>query len=254
MAPSQRRYATLNDWCDTARLPPAVVHQICRRMPRPGRQYHGLEHLEDLWRLHRRFTRQRRLLVPSAQSLIARAILFHNAVYDPARSDNEQKSAALWRCAARQARTPRGEIARVAAAIAATADHASGAAKGIEDDGTMCWFLNLDHASIGATPHRFHVNAARLRAELRNLAVAEWEDRRLAFLHSLAMRRRIYRSRLLAAALEASARGNIARELCGTAASGDELAKHDTAQSQRGGVTALHERSKLDVRSPSLAA
>jgi predicted metal-dependent HD superfamily phosphohydrolase len=213
VTPSRRRCATLDELCDAARLPPAVVHQIRRRMRAPGRQYHGLGHLEDLWRLHRRFPHQRRLRIPRAERLVARAILFHDAVYDPARSDNEQRSAALWCRVARRARIPRGEIGRVAAAIAATAHHVSGAAREIKGDSALYWFLDLDLGSIGAPPHRFRMNMSRLRAEFHDLAGAEWDGRRLAFLRSLAARSRIYRSQPLAAALEASARANIAREL-----------------------------------------
>jgi predicted metal-dependent HD superfamily phosphohydrolase len=209
---SLRRYAVLSDLCDTAGLQPAIVRRICQQMRAPGRQYHGHEHLEDLWRLHRRYARRRRLRSPHAERLIARAILFHDAVFDPGRGDNEEKSAALWRRVASSARMPRAEIDRVAAAIAATAQHASGAA-GIEADAAVCWFLDLDLASLGAPPYRFRTNTARLRAESRDLPLAEWDYRRLSFLRSLAARTRIYHSQPLAAVLEAPARANIAREL-----------------------------------------
>src|SRR5215468_6790791 len=69
-----------------------VLDELVAAYLEPARQYHTLEHIAQLLRL----------LEEHGQAVIDRdavtlAIIFHDAVYDPRRNDNEQASAALAR-------------------------------------------------------------------------------------------------------------------------------------------------------------
>ena len=85
--------------------------------------FHNLDHVAEMWLRHRKMARGT-LRTPRVRRLVASAIVFHDAVYDPRRSDNEAASAALWRrLASRSRRLPRELIRQVATAIEATACH-----------------------------------------------------------------------------------------------------------------------------------
>lgn len=162
---------------------------------------------------HRRMSRGTIFRTRAAERVIAGAIIFHDAVLSPRRSDNEAASARLWVRYARLAgRLPRHVIARVAAAIDATGEHATGQIGNGGDHPLILWFLDLDLASIGATGCQFRRNSSALRVEFGFLSEAEWERRTLGFLGSLANRPRIFHSPRMAAAFEHSARANIAGE------------------------------------------
>ncbi len=213
---SQRRQRALTELFRRAAVPDAAVRQVRRRMSAPGRHYHGLDHLADLWTQHRLLSRGTAFRVPRTERLIASAILFHDAIYDPDRPDNEAASARLWRRLARLGPLPRHEIERVAAAIEATADHAAGHLAPTRSDPMLHWMLDLDLTSIGAPWHRFRGNSSLLRAEFADRPAAGWQQRTCLFLGALASRPCIYHSRRIAVAIEATARANIARELRAT--------------------------------------
>jgi predicted metal-dependent HD superfamily phosphohydrolase len=199
-----------------ARVPvtDAVRNDLRRRMTSPTRRYHGIAHLALLWRRHHEFGVGSAFVTEPWDTRIACAIAFHDAVYDPLRADNEAASAALWRAA----RPAMEEAAQdwVAGTIEATIDHLgalcpSGTAA--TDWAARLWVLDLDLTPIGEAPEEFAANTQRLREEFAHVPEAAWEAGRLGFLRRLAAAPRIYRSPRLAAAFEAAARANIAREL-----------------------------------------
>ncbi len=211
---SQRRFAALAELFRHTELHPAALRDLRRRMSAPGRHYHGLEHVANLWVRHRHFGRGSRLHARGPQRRIACIIAFHDAIYDPRRTDNEAASAALWRRYARFGRPmPRGDVDRVALAIEATANHAGDADAADLSDPEMRWVLDLDLAPLGATPHRFWRNTSWLRVEQAFLPTPEWQRRRLGFFAAVAGRSAIYHVRPVRAAFEAMARANIGREL-----------------------------------------
>ncbi len=75
-----------------SRIPVHVMADLRRRYAEPQRAYHTWTHVEDLLTL---FVEPRGPLHDDAAVLYA--ILFHDAVYDPKRADNEERSADLVR-------------------------------------------------------------------------------------------------------------------------------------------------------------
>lgn len=186
-------------------LPAADLVALRRRMREPGRHYHNLAHLAEMWRQHRKMARGM-LRTPRSERLIASTIALHDAVYHASRADNEAASAALWRrLAGRCRRLPRSLIRQVATAIEATAHHAD------PHTGAACepwvkWVLDLDLCPIASSGHRVRANGSRLRSELRNLSAAAWHERSRQFYGALQRRDHIFYSPRLRNAFEGNAR------------------------------------------------
>lgn len=146
------------------------------------------------------------------------ATLFHDAIYEAGRSDNEARSAAL--AVARIPHWFAGEdidLARVEALILLTARHGQHApddfGSGADADDTR-HFLDCDMAILGAEPDVFDAYDRGIAAEYRG-HVPGWLFRikRRAFLKALLARDRIYLSDFFHARLDARARGNLRRAI-----------------------------------------
>ena len=191
-----------------------ALEDVRARMAGADRHYHGTGHLAVLWRRHLRHGEGLPVREAPWHRLIASAIAFHDSIYDPARRDNEARSAALWREAG-PALEP-GEIAWVAGTILATADHLGA----VPDSGmttaawkARLWMLDLDLSPLGEEPAAFDINTAALRAEYAHLDETAWTSGRRGFLQALARRPVLFRTPVLAAAFEGRARANLAREI-----------------------------------------
>jgi predicted metal-dependent HD superfamily phosphohydrolase len=210
--PMRAAGAALHDLLATAALSSAARNTVLRQMATSRRHYHGLLHLATLWTRHCRFGIGTPFLAPAASRLIACAIAFHDAVYDATRRDNEHRSALLWRRYAPRDLSP-ADVDWVAATIEATSDHLASRDASTQRARLRLWLLDLDLTPLGEEPELFARNTRRLRAEYRHLREADWEGGRLAFLRKLQTAPALFRSAPLAAAFEAQARWNIAREL-----------------------------------------
>lgn len=204
--------AALHQLLSIASLSQPARNAVMRRMGMPNRHYHGLEHIATLWKRHRRFGGGTPFLAPSADRLIACAIAFHDAVYDPTRRDNEHRSALLWRRWA-PVDLSRAEVRWVFDTIEATADHLAPRSAATSRDRLRLWLLDLDLTPLGESPDLFARATRRLRAEGSHVPEADWERNRIAFLRKVQAAPALYRSARLAAAFEQQARRNIAREL-----------------------------------------
>jgi predicted metal-dependent HD superfamily phosphohydrolase len=204
--------ATLHDLLITAALPEHARIDVLRRMGAPGRHYHGLRHLGYLWTRHRRYGTGTPFTGRRLSRLIACAILFHDAIYDPARTDNERRSALLWRRSAPTDLAAR-DIDWVAQTILATANHLAPRPARTLRQRAMLWMLDLDLTPLGEEPGLFARNTHALRVEYRHVPAGEWERRRMGFLRTLQSAPALYRSAPIAAAFAARARRNIAREV-----------------------------------------
>lgn len=192
----------------------AARRDLWRRLAEPGRHYHGAGHVALLWRRHRQLGAGSFVTQPGWDRLLACAIAFHDAVYDPRRTDNEARSAALWRRSA--ARMPIVDRRWVEHTILATADHLA------EEPWIMCsglpeiaraWLLDLDLTPLGERAAEFEMNTRRLRREFAHLPQAGWELGRIGFLRRMAAAPRLFRTRQLRARFGARACANLAHAL-----------------------------------------
>lgn len=140
------------------------------------------------------------------------AALYHDAIYDPARKDNEARSAELAREHLARWMPGRADADRVAELILLTARH--GQFKPGELDPEAELFLDCDMAILGAAPEAFDAYHCGIAAEYRG-HVPGWlfKVKRKQFLKALLGTERIFLSPHFHARLDTAARNNLRRAI-----------------------------------------
>jgi predicted metal-dependent HD superfamily phosphohydrolase len=172
----------------------------------PQRHYHTLDHIAALFRLLDQHGQHL-----SDRDAVELAILFHDAVYDPARSDNEEASAALAAKTLASLHVPQRLATRVSHLILATR-HGT-AAPEASADGDMALLLDLDLAILAAKRDQYAAYAAAVRREYSIYPdEVYWPGRRKVLGQFLAQPR-IYLTERLHRAWDGQARANLAWEM-----------------------------------------
>jgi predicted metal-dependent HD superfamily phosphohydrolase len=170
------------------------------------RAYHTLEHIAMLLRL----LDEHDETVVDREAVVL-AILFHDAIYDPARRDNEEASAELARVRLTAVGIPEATIDRVAHLIVAT-QHGS-AATAASNDTDLDLLLDLDLSILAAGPEDYRAYAQAIRQEFALYPDEVYRPGRRRVLEYFLSCERIYRVQKLRDIWEAPARANIVREL-----------------------------------------
>lgn len=174
----------------------------------PWRHYHTLEHVAALLQLSAAHASA--IADPEAVDL---AILYHDAVYDPRRSDNEAASAALARERLAALGFAGELIEEVARYIEATQHVGASSEAARAADGDLDHLIDFDLSILGAEPEAYAAYAAAIRREYAFVPDAAYREGRGKVLRAFLAMGRIYRTEALFARWEARARGNIEREL-----------------------------------------
>lgn len=188
-------------------LPLPAGAQILQRLradySAPTRHYHTLEHLAEMTLL---LSSQRELL-PGLENVLF-ACLWHDAIYDAQKTDNEERSAEIWRSDAEKMQLAPAQIARVAELILATRRHQPG-----DDSVEMALFLDADLVILGATPERYRAYAQGVRKEYAHVPEADYRTGRSAVLKKFLNRPHLYFTAEMQKRCEDRARANIAMEI-----------------------------------------
>jgi predicted metal-dependent HD superfamily phosphohydrolase len=177
-----------------------VHRDLVARYAEPWRVYHVLGHvLECLAELG-----ASRDLARDADAVRA-AIWFHDAVWEPARPDNEEASAALAEAALGGAGVLAGRRRAVQEMILATR-HAE-----LAPDPDCRLIADIDLAILGADRDRYDDYERAVRREYAALSDQAFAAGRAAWARGLLARTRIFGTRRYFRRLEAAARGNLAR-------------------------------------------
>ena len=170
----------------------------------PGRHYHSERHLDDCLRhldqLQDLDERERRLL--------KWAILWHDAIYDPERSDNEERSAELARRELLDCGIEPACAEQVARLIRLTSGH-----RAEDSDRLGAPLVSIDLAVLGSDPDRYRQYATDVRREYRHLTEDEWCSDRAVVLKQFLEADAIYPDPRFRAVLEQPARRNMEQEL-----------------------------------------
>lgn len=169
--------------------------ELFARYSEPHRRYHNLAHVRDV-------------LALVEDEAGAAAAWFHDAVYDPAASDNEEDSARLAVSALRELRFPVPTIDLVARMIRATATHER---NGLPQQALL--FLDADLAILGSDRQRYSAYAAAIRDEYAAVSDTAFRRARHALLERLLARPRIYFTEAMFDRFEQRARANLQWEL-----------------------------------------
>ena len=180
-----------------------LMNQLVGAYSERHRHYHTLQHLREcLAQFDAAATLARR---PAEVEL---ALWFHDAVYDPQRQDNEERSADWARASVLAAGCAAKMAERVAGLVLATKSHQAPA--GGADAALL---LDIDLAILGAAPGRFDEYERQIRAEYAHVPDDEFRTGRARVLRSFLERERIYLTDAFHDALEARARANLERSL-----------------------------------------
>jgi predicted metal-dependent HD superfamily phosphohydrolase len=188
-------------------LPPELIEQIRKLHDGPVRGYHAWSHPQSLLRLLPEVRDQ--LHDPLA---IECAILLHDAVYEPTRTDNEARSAALAHTLLRGV-VPDDTVRRTIQLIEATERHRVPDAASTDEADDIRIFLDLDLSILGASADAFDRYEAGVRHEYRHVPDATFRRGRAAILEEFLGRDWLYMSRWGRERFEAKARENLARSL-----------------------------------------
>lgn len=182
--------------------PDEPLRDLLARYAEPHRTYHTVAHLAACFATLD-------LVAHEAErpAEVALALWFHDAIYEPTRTDNEARSGALARQCLAAAGVEDAVTARVEALILATR-HAD-----VELVGDALVVVDVDLSIFGASAEVYDAYARGVRCEYAWVDEARFRAGRASFLRGLLARSRIFGTRTLGARLEAPARANLRREL-----------------------------------------
>ena len=156
--------------------------------------------------------RSRDITDPDAVEL---ATWYHDAIYDPASTDNEARSADLLVAEMTGSQSP-SSLQTAELMVRATADHIVPAGLPDAVAGDVSIFLDLDMAILGAEPAEYDVYEAGIAAEYVPIhGAAAYRSGRTAFLRMMLARDRLFHTDASHAELDARARANMRRALAG---------------------------------------
>jgi predicted metal-dependent HD superfamily phosphohydrolase len=179
----------------------------------PPRAYHNFQHVDEVLRHYREVATGPGWMQPRE---VALAVLYHDAIYQPGRSDNESRSARFAVEQLEQWQPQSGiDAQRVAYLIELTARHGQFAPVDFDGDRApddVRRFLDCDMAILGAKPAVFDAYDRGIAAEYRG-TLPGWLFRlgRRRFLRALLARERIFLSGFFHSRLDAQARANLRR-------------------------------------------
>jgi predicted metal-dependent HD superfamily phosphohydrolase len=168
----------------------------------PHRRYHDLAHLAAVLGLIGELDSE-----ASDPAAVALAAWYHDVVYDPRRSDNEEVSAERARAGLRGL-VPEARAAEVARLVLLTTSHDP--EPGDVDGAVLC---DADLAVLAGPPEAYAVYASAVREEYAHLTDDEFTAGRIAVLERLLALPALYRLPAVADAWEARARANLTAEL-----------------------------------------
>lgn len=182
--------------------PPGLFDKLVTGYTEPQRAYHNLNHIEFCLD---QFAAVRTLAVQPA--VVEAAIWFHDAIYDPRRTDNEERSAAWAASALTGAGVDPALGQQVADLILATKHDRP------PTDGDMALLLDIDLAILGQPPALFEQYEQAIRQEYHWVAEEVFGSRRAAILRRFLNRERIYVTEPFYARYELQARWNLTRSV-----------------------------------------
>ncbi|MFH8609198.1 hypothetical protein ACH4D5_17145 [Streptomyces sp. NPDC018029] len=183
--------------------PAPYAERLLARWAEPQRRYHTTDHLAavldhiDVLEDH-----------ADDPDLVRLAAWFHDAVYAPDRSENEERSARLAERALTEAGLPADRTAEVARLVRLTVTHDP--ADGDHNGEALC---DADLAILAASPDAYAAYAAAVREEYGFVPDEAFRRGRADVLRRLMALPRLFRTPYGAANWEAPARENLATEL-----------------------------------------
>ncbi|MEJ8803819.1 HD domain-containing protein [Pontibacter sp. H249] len=167
-----------------------------------GRYYHNLNHLAYMLELAEKYKHE-----SIKYDLLQFAIFYHDIVYTPTQTDNEEKSAQLAEEQLHQISLPEDEIAQVKSMILSTKNHQQ------NNNITTDFLLDLDLAILGAGWQKYNVYRQAIRKEYSMYSDATYQTGRQSILQRFLAQPYIFKTPFFRERLELQARENLRMEL-----------------------------------------
>lgn len=198
---SLARWADL--WADLGLPGDPELHADLRlRYSETQRAYHNLHHVMECLEL---LDETRALARRPAE--IELAIWFHDAIYDPRRHDNEQRSADWAQRALRKAGASDAVVERVVNLVLVTRHDQA------PTDADQELMLDIDLGILGARPSRYNEYERQIRAEYRHVPTPTFKAVRRRLLETFLARPHLYHTAWFRERRERQARSNLERAL-----------------------------------------
>ena len=167
------------------------------------RQYHNLGHVEQVLDCIKQLSPE-----PDHATALTLAAWFHDAIYAPGRSDNEERSAFLAKDTLELVGAPPALGTEVARLVSMTGSHTPEA-----DDRAGAVLCDADLSILGSTPDKYAEYAAAVRAEYSLVPDHLFKPARAQVLRQFLERERLFQTVIGHDLWEAPARDNIRREI-----------------------------------------
>lgn len=197
------RWNDLLTRCGATADPGPYGRDLLGRWAEPQRRYHSVRHLAavldhvDALAAH-----------ADDADAVRLAAWFHDAVYRPDRSENEERSAQLAVRALREAGLAEELVQETARLVRLTAGHEC--ADGDRNGAVLC---DADLAVLGSAPEAYAAYAAEVREEYAFVPEGAFRAGRAAILRQLLALPALYRTAPARERFDAAARTNLAAEL-----------------------------------------
>ncbi|MGW3648471.1 HD domain-containing protein [Streptomyces sp. NPDC000878] len=191
----------------TTATPTPYADNLLTRYQEPHRRYHTLTHLTAVLD-HIDVLEQAEAGYAPDPALVRLAAWFHDAVYAPDRSENEERSARLAERALPEAGVSAADTAEVARLVRLTVTHAPA-----PDDRNGQVLCDADLAILAAPPETYATYTAAVREEYGFVPEDAFREGRAAVLRQLLALPRLFRTPYGAQVWEEAARANVAAEL-----------------------------------------
>ena len=192
---------------DSLGAPPAwrdrCWEELARQYGRKQRAYHNLQHISDLLSLADEYRREL-----SDPQVVELAVWYHDLVYVPGRSDNEERSARRAEVLLPELGLSSERTAAVGHLIRRTARHRP--TGDLADEG---YFLDFDLSVLGRSWEAYRLYAWQIRREYRRFPDLVYRPGRRKVLRQFLDRPSLFFTPAFRRSFEAQARENLSREL-----------------------------------------
>lgn len=188
-------------------VPARLLDGLKARYGEPQRHYHTWDHIGALKRHYDDLSAHWRRPVP-----VLWALYWHDAIYDPTASDNEELSAQLLEAEGSSV-LAEDDLALGAQIIRATAKHEIPGGLDPDDENDLALFLDIDLSILGAAAPVFDQYEADVRAEYAFVPDEAFRAGRLRILKSFSDRETIYFTAEGRQRWDQQARANLGRSI-----------------------------------------
>ena len=178
--------------------PAEWYERLTKAYAEPHRHYHTQQHIAECLT---EFDEARHLA--SHAAAVELALWFHDAVYDPKASDNEEQSAALLKSCAAEGRMPES-VAELAARLAMATKHHE-----VDLDSDAALMVDVDLSILGQSEERFSEYERQIRKEYRWVPRPIFGPRRAEILERFLARPSIFATEWFRTKYEEHARHNL---------------------------------------------